>query len=89
MSRRCSTPGGRLYFTQTFEHERSRAVEILKPLLRLVTTIDFGQVTYEADFRRALTAGGVEIEELAVLHPGRRRSGILAVTRPISATQPS
>lgn len=80
------TPGARLYFTQTFEHERSRLVEILKPLLRLVTTIDFGQVTYEPDFRRALAAGGVEVDELAVLHPGPRRSGILAVTRPVSAS---
>ena len=38
-------PGGRLYFTQTFEHQPSRLVEVLKPLLRLVTTIDFGGYT--------------------------------------------
>src|SRR5205085_5266508 len=51
-------PAARIYFTQTFEHSPSRAVETLKPLLRLLTTIDFGRVTYEADFRRALAAGG-------------------------------
>ena len=53
----------------------------LKPLLRLATTIDFGRVTYEADFRRALAAGGVELEELVALDGGRRRSSVLAVAR--------
>lgn len=72
-------PGGRIYFTQTFEHQRSRTVEIVKPLLRLVTTIDFGRVTYEAEFQRALAAGGFEVEERAVLHPGKRRSSVLIV----------
>jgi len=74
--------GGRLYFTQTFEHAPSRAVEVLKPLLRLVTTIDFGRVTYEADFRRVLADGDIEIEEFAVLHGSARRSAVLAVARP-------
>ena len=73
------TPGYRMYFTQTFEHERSRAVELLKPLLRLVTTIDFGRVTYERDFRQALAAGGVELEEFETLHASARRSAVLAV----------
>jgi SAM-dependent methyltransferase len=75
-------PESRIYFTQTFEHDRSRAVEVLKPLLRLVTTIDFGRVTYESDFRRALTGGGVELEKLETLHGGARRSAALAVARP-------
>lgn len=72
-------PGGRVYFTQTFEHERSRLVELVKPLLRLVTTVDFGRVTYESDFQAALAAGGVEIEEVQSLDGGRRRSGRLVV----------
>lgn len=76
------SPGARIWFTQTFEHERSRAVEVLKPLLRLATTIDFGRVTYEPDFRRALAAGGLEIEELEALDSGRRRSSILVRARP-------
>jgi SAM-dependent methyltransferase len=75
-------PGGRLYFTQTFEHERSRAVELVKPLLRLVTTIDFGRVTYEPEFRRALSEGGAEIETFETLTAGARRSNVLAVARP-------
>lgn len=73
--------GGRIYFTQTFEHRRSRALEIAKPLLRLVTTIDFGRVTYEADFQRVLAEAGLEIEARQVLHPGKRRSSVLFATR--------
>lgn len=76
------TPGGRIYFTQTFEQRRSTVLEILKPLLRLVTTIDFGRVTYEPDFRAALVAGGTELEELQTLSRGRRRSAVLAVAGP-------
>jgi SAM-dependent methyltransferase len=75
-------PGGRLYFTQTFEHERSPMLERVKPLLRRLTTIDFGRVTYEDDFRRALDAGGVSIDERVVLHAGPRRSALLLSTRP-------
>jgi SAM-dependent methyltransferase len=81
-------PEGRLYFTQTFEHDRSALIERLKPLLRLVTTIDFGRVTYEADFRRALAAGGVEIEQFEVLHAAPRRSAVLVVTHPTGAARP-
>ena len=76
------TADARIYFTQTFEHAPSRAVETLKPLLRLFTTIDFGRVTYEADFRRALAAGGESIEVFELLNEGARRSGALAVSRP-------
>jgi hypothetical protein len=78
-------PGGHMYFTQTFEHERSRAFEILKPLLRMVTSIDFGRVTYEAPFRAALIDGGAVLESLEVLDAGRKRSAILAVARPTAA----
>ena len=77
--------GARIYFTQTFEHERSRVVEVVKPLLRLLTTIDFGRVTYEPDFRAALAAAAVEIEQRDVLDVGRRRSSVLVVARPTAS----
>jgi SAM-dependent methyltransferase len=79
------TPGARVWFTQTIEERPSRAVEMLKPLLRRVTTIDFGRVTYEADFRDTLAAAGVALEELQVLRRGRRRSAVLAVGRLVQA----
>jgi tRNA A58 N-methylase Trm61 len=74
-------PAGRIYFTQTFEHRRSHAVEILKPLLRRVTTIDFGRVTYEVQFQHVLAAAGLEVEIREVLHAGERRSSVLVAAR--------
>ncbi len=74
-------PDGRIYFTQTFEHRRSALVELAKPLLRVVTTIDFGRVSYESEFRHALAAAGVRIEEQVVLHAGSRRSSVLVEAR--------
>ena len=74
-------PGGRIYFTQTFEHRRSRTVELAKPLIRFVTTIDFGRVTYESEFRRALAEAGTRIMEIVVLHAGSRRSSVLVVAQ--------
>lgn len=74
-------PGGRIYFTQTFEHERSRLAERVKPLLRLVTTIDFGRVTYEKEFHAALASAGVEVEDVETIGAGRRRSSRLVIAR--------
>jgi SAM-dependent methyltransferase len=67
-------PGGVLYFTQTFEHRRSPAMERVKPLLRLLTSIDFGQVTYEAPFLETLTRGGLRVVENVVLQSKSRQS---------------
>jgi SAM-dependent methyltransferase len=78
-------PQGRMYFTQTVERRRSPTLEIVKPLLRVVTTIDFGRVTYEPAFRSALAAGGVALEELTTLHAGRRRDAVLAVAVPVAS----
>jgi SAM-dependent methyltransferase len=75
-------PGGRIFFTQTFEHERSPLMEAVKPLLKRVTTIDFGRVTYEDEFVRTVAAAGFDCEERIVLHAGRRRSGLLMTARP-------
>jgi SAM-dependent methyltransferase len=74
--------GGRLMFTQTFETRPSRLVEWLKPRLRWLTTIDFGRVTYEQEFRATLERAGINLEEMVVLSEGRRRSFRLAVARP-------
>lgn len=78
-------PGAPVFFTQTFEHERSPLLERIKPLLRWVTTIDFGRVTYEQEFRRAVAAGGLMIESVTILDPGPRRSSVLVTARARSA----
>lgn len=74
-------PDARIHFTQTFESRRSPLLETIKPLLRLVTTIDFGRVTYEDSFRRHLQDGGLVLEDLTTLHEGRARRSVLATAR--------
>jgi ubiquinone/menaquinone biosynthesis C-methylase UbiE len=79
-------PDGQLFFTQTFEHRRSTLAEKIKPMIRHLTTIQFGRVTYEDDFRRVLDEAGVELVEFVTLPPrhrgaARHRSYKLAVAR--------
>jgi len=75
------TPNGRLYSTQTFHHRRSRVLEWAKPLAQHVTTIDFGRVTYEHEFRKAFADAGMELEELSTMRSTRHSSYRLAVAR--------
>jgi ubiquinone/menaquinone biosynthesis C-methylase UbiE len=47
--------GGRVFITQTFEKKHSSLKAALKPLMKYVTTIDFGQLTTEADIERIIS----------------------------------
>jgi hypothetical protein len=76
------TSEGSVYFTQTFEHRRSRAVELVKPLLRPVTGIDFGRVTYEGEFRATLSDARFRLVDIETLRSGSRRGAVLAIARP-------
>jgi SAM-dependent methyltransferase len=75
-------PDGLLFSTQTFHHRRSPLLERFKPMARHVTTIHFGRVTYEEDFRRAFTDAGVDLVELVTIKSTRNSSYRLAVARP-------
>jgi ubiquinone/menaquinone biosynthesis C-methylase UbiE len=77
-------PGGTLYATQTFQLRRSRLAERGKPLIRYVTTIEFGRVTYEDDFRACLAAAGMELVEFHTMTANRHFAHRLAVARPVS-----
>jgi len=74
--------GGKVFFTQTFEDERSKLIEQVKPLLRHITTIEFGRVTYRDDFEKVLAGGGMEVIDEEKLHGGRKRHARLVVARP-------
>ena len=74
--------GARVFFTQTFQVKRSAVVERAKPLLRKVTTIEFGEVTYEEDFRLVLDEAGLDVVEVEELSRGPTMSGRLVVGRP-------
>lgn len=83
--RHCCTllnPGGRVYFTQTIQHTHSRWMEALKPVLKRVTSIDFGRVTYEDALRAQIHAAGLELETFATLEDHGSRRACLAVARP-------
>ena len=68
------TPSGRVFFTQTFENKRSPLMEKAKPLLKKVTTIDFGQVTYLDEFEQTLQESGVDIQDVTDLKRGKSRT---------------
>ncbi|ETV87532.1 hypothetical protein H257_01073 [Aphanomyces astaci] len=55
------TPTGRVYVTQTIQTQKSWLMEVGKPLLKFLTTVDFGNVTYEDDFERTAAAAGLRI----------------------------
>jgi len=74
---------GLIFFTQTFQEKRSRLMEKAKPLLKKVTTIDFGSVTYEEAFQEVVTAGGVEICDWKSLGRHGARAYRMAVGRPV------
>ena len=74
---------GRIYFTQTFQDRPSAWFEYIKPRLRLATTIDFGQVTYEQDFQRVMSEANIDLTTLETLSRSSSRSTRLAIGRPI------
>jgi SAM-dependent methyltransferase len=83
--RHCCTllsPGGRIFFTQTIQKEPARWMEILKPMLKRVTSIDFGRVTYEDAFRTQIHDAGLELEEFTALAHRGSRASCIAVARP-------
>nr|MBS0021882.1 class I SAM-dependent methyltransferase [Gammaproteobacteria bacterium] len=75
-------PGNPIFFTQTFHHKKSKLLEKLKPMLHRFTTMHFGRVTYEEDFRRVLDEAGLELDELATMGRHTQHSSFrLAVGR--------
>lgn len=75
-------PGGRLFFTQTIQKRPDRFMEILKPMLKRITSIDFGRVTYEEDLKGQIRAAGLALEEFTTLADHGHRASCLAVARP-------
>ena len=82
--RHCSTllsPVGRIYFTQTIQMQPARWMEVLKPMLKRITSIDFGRITYENEFKAQIRAAGLELEELTTLARHGSRASCIAVAR--------
>jgi len=77
------TSTGRIVFTQTIRQQRSPWMEFLKPRLKRLTSIDFGRVTYEDDFKAQIRAAGLELEEFTILDRHGKQASCLAVARPV------
>ena len=73
---------GRLYFTQTFHDKPSKVMEKVKPMLHKVTTIHFGKVTYEQDFRDVIAEAGMTLQTLEVMDKRGKTSFRSAVVAP-------
>ncbi len=56
-------PNGKIFITQTFETKKNWLLETTKPLLKFLTTIDFGNVTYEKDFLKSVEKANLKIIE--------------------------
>eukprot|EP01091_Cochliopodium_minus_P006989 TRINITY_DN1693_c2_g1_i1.p1 TRINITY_DN1693_c2_g1~~TRINITY_DN1693_c2_g1_i1.p1 ORF type:complete len:227 (+),score=56.63 TRINITY_DN1693_c2_g1_i1:4-684(+) len=54
---------GKIYITQTFEQKENKFLEFIKPLLKYLTSIDFGNVTYKDKFVEAVKKANFEILE--------------------------
>lgn len=50
--------GGRVFITQTFNKKKSPLMTVVKPLLKYITTIDFGQLTTEEDLDSIIKGAG-------------------------------
>ena len=56
------TENGRIFVTQTIETKRSFIVELVKPLLKYILTIDFGNVTYEDSLLAAFKEANLKVQ---------------------------
>ncbi|CUF48768.1 methyltransferase, putative [Bodo saltans] len=77
-----SSGSGRVYFTQTFEHEGIVGRYVtpwVKAALKTLLTIDFGTVTFEKDFLAVLQAANVEVEQRISLGKAMFREQVLIV----------
>jgi len=62
-------PGGRIYVTQTFQNRSFPLLSTVKPLLKYLTTIDFGQLIFQREILDVAKRAGLGVEENAPI-PG-------------------
>lgn len=56
------TENGKIFVTQTVETNRSFLMELVKPLLKYILTIDFGNVTYEDNLLAAFKDANLRVQ---------------------------
>lgn len=76
---------GIVYFTQTFEEDNLFGRWITpswKKALRVLTTVDFGFVTYEKDFEAVIAAANAQIVERTIIEKRWNRAFVLLAVKP-------
>eukprot|EP00472_Partenskyella_glossopodia_P004748 CAMPEP_0197526990 /NCGR_PEP_ID=MMETSP1318-20131121/19962_1 /TAXON_ID=552666 /ORGANISM="Partenskyella glossopodia, Strain RCC365" /LENGTH=191 /DNA_ID=CAMNT_0043081417 /DNA_START=39 /DNA_END=611 /DNA_ORIENTATION=+ len=56
-------PGAPIYITQTYQLKYSPITAVVKPLLKYLTTVDFGHLTYMTELDKIVSKAGMTIEE--------------------------
>jgi len=56
-------PGGRILFFQTMFRRPSPLVDLVKPRLRYLTTVEFGRPVYHGEFHDLLVRKGMQVDE--------------------------
>lgn len=60
-------PGGVIVITQTYQRRSLPLLSVVKPLMKYITTIDFGQLVFEHEVVGLVEGAGMTIEENVVI----------------------
>ena len=75
-------PQGEVVFFQTMFQDKSILIDWIKPRLKYITSVDFGEAVYEADFFQLLRSSGFTVTRDRML----KRNWLKAQYRMIAAT---
>ena len=75
-------PQGEVVFFQTMFKDKSILIDWIKPRLKYITSVDFGEAVYEADFFQLLRSSGFTVTRDRML----KRNWLKAQYRMIAAT---
>lgn len=73
---------GKFYFTQSFQHRGwmgNLVSSVVKPMLKFVLTIDFGDVTYRDEFEQTMKDAGLKIELYEIIFKASMRDEVLVI----------
>lgn len=60
-------PEGEIVFFQTMFRDKSRLINWIKPKLKYITSVDFGEAVYEDEFFRLLSSNGLAVSRDRIL----------------------
>ena len=60
-------PGGKIFITQTFQNRSSPIMARIKPFLRFLTSVDFGQLVYHSEVEAIIQRANMTIVEDAAI----------------------